>query len=89
MRLGFIGLGNMGAPMARNLVAAGHEVTGFDISGRVPEGVARSPDASGAASDRDVVVTMLTSGSVVRTVYEMTVHAAAPGSGGGCRRRRG
>jgi NADPH-dependent glutamate synthase beta subunit-like oxidoreductase len=30
MRIGFIGLGNMGAPMAANLVKAGHEVTGFD-----------------------------------------------------------
>ncbi|NEO26838.1 MAG: NAD(P)-binding domain-containing protein, partial [Kamptonema sp. SIO4C4] len=30
MRIAFIGLGNMGAPMARNLVAAGHDVTGFD-----------------------------------------------------------
>ena len=33
MKVGFIGLGNMGAPMARNLVAAGHEVTGFDVAG--------------------------------------------------------
>ncbi|MFN2307181.1 MAG: NAD(P)-binding domain-containing protein, partial [Paracoccaceae bacterium] len=30
MKIGFIGLGNMGAPMARNLLAAGHVVTGFD-----------------------------------------------------------
>ncbi len=80
MRIGFIGLGNMGAPMARNLVAAGHEVTGFDISGKVPEGVGRAADARGAARDQDAVVTMLTSGSVVRTVYEMTVPAAAPGT---------
>jgi 3-hydroxyisobutyrate dehydrogenase len=32
MKIGFIGLGNMGAPMAANLVAAGHEVTGFDLA---------------------------------------------------------
>jgi 3-hydroxyisobutyrate dehydrogenase len=31
MKIGFIGLGNMGAPMAANLVKAGHEVTGFDL----------------------------------------------------------
>jgi len=80
MRIGFIGLGNMGAPMARNLAAAGHEVTGFDLTGKVPEGVARSGEASGAAREKDVVITMLMSGSVVRTVYEMTVRAAAPGT---------
>ena len=33
MHIGFIGLGNMGAPMAANLIAAGHHVTGFDIAG--------------------------------------------------------
>ena len=33
MQIGFIGLGNMGAPMARNLAAAGHAVTGFDVAG--------------------------------------------------------
>jgi 3-hydroxyisobutyrate dehydrogenase len=33
MKIGFIGLGNMGAPMAANLVKAGHEVTGFDVAG--------------------------------------------------------
>ncbi|MGC2199055.1 MAG: NAD(P)-binding domain-containing protein, partial [Stellaceae bacterium] len=34
--IGFIGLGNMGAPMAANLVKAGHQVTGFDV---VPQAV--------------------------------------------------
>jgi 3-hydroxyisobutyrate dehydrogenase len=80
MRVGFIGLGNMGAPMAGHLVAAGHEVAGFDLNGHVPEGVDPAPDAAGAAKGRDVVVTMLTSGSVVRTVYAMTVPAASPGT---------
>ena len=32
MKIGFIGLGNMGAPMAKNLAAAGHEVVGFDTA---------------------------------------------------------
>ena len=31
MKIGFIGLGNMGMPMAKNLIAEGHEVTGFDL----------------------------------------------------------
>ncbi len=38
MRIGFIGLGNMGAPMARNLAHAGHAVTGFDLAGVAVEG---------------------------------------------------
>ena len=42
MKIGFIGLGNMGAPMAANLVAAGHEVTGFDTAGVTVEGVAQA-----------------------------------------------
>ena len=32
MKIGFIGLGNMGAPMAKNLAAAGHHITGFDLN---------------------------------------------------------
>ena len=39
MKIAFIGLGNMGAPMARNLAAAGHKVTGFDVTGVEVEGV--------------------------------------------------
>ena len=39
MRIGFIGLGNMGGPMARNLAAAGHAVQGFDLAAPMPEGV--------------------------------------------------
>jgi 3-hydroxyisobutyrate dehydrogenase len=71
--IGFIGLGNMGAPMAANLLKAGHQVTGFDI---VPEKigalVARGGRAAGsigeAASADDLVITMLP-GPQVRWVY--------------------
>ncbi|MFO1208889.1 MAG: 3-hydroxyisobutyrate dehydrogenase [Amaricoccus sp.] len=80
MRIGFIGLGHMGTPMALNLVAAGHEVTGFDISGAVPEGVAHAEGTADAARGADAVITMLTSGSLVRTVYGMAVPAASPGA---------
>ena len=50
MKIGFIGLGNMGAPMAANLAAAGHQVTGFDLvpsqrpRGRARPDQIRSPD---------------------------------------------
>ena len=48
MKIGFIGLGNMGAPMAANLVAAGHEVTGFDLAEYDVEGVAKAASAAAA-----------------------------------------
>ena len=64
MDIGFIGLGNMGAPMARNLAAAGHAVTGFDVTGTVPEGVAPAASAAEAAAGREVVVTMLPNGTI-------------------------
>ena len=50
MEIGFIGLGNMGAPMARNLAAAGHAVTGFDVAGVAVEGVAPAASAAEAAA---------------------------------------
>ncbi len=68
MKIGFIGLGNMGAPMAANLVAAGHEVTGFDLAAPCPEGVARAASAEDAARGADVVVTMLPNGAILRSV---------------------
>ncbi|MFV2052572.1 3-hydroxyisobutyrate dehydrogenase [Aliiroseovarius sp. YM-037] len=68
MKIGFIGLGNMGAPMAANLAAAGHEVTGFDLAAPCPEGVARADSAADAAKDADVVLTMLPNGDILRAV---------------------
>jgi len=70
----FIGLGNMGGPMAANLVKAGHTVAGFDV---MPEnldkaraaGVTVAGSAAEAASGAEVVVTMLPAGQHVRDVY--------------------
>jgi 3-hydroxyisobutyrate dehydrogenase len=72
--IGFIGLGNMGAPMAANLVKAGHTVTGYDVN---PAGIAALTAAGGrgaasaadAAKDADVVLTMLPAGEHVREVW--------------------
>ena len=80
MRIGFIGLGNMGAPMARNLAAAGHAVTGFDTAPVAVEGVAPAPSAAEAARAKDAVVTMLPSGAILRAVTAETVPAARPGT---------
>ncbi|MDA5194079.1 3-hydroxyisobutyrate dehydrogenase [Govanella unica] len=72
--IGFIGLGNMGGPMARNLVAKGHEVKVFDlveanVALLIAAGATRAASAGDAARDVDVVVTMLPAGKHVRAVY--------------------
>lgn len=80
MKIGFIGLGNMGAPMALNLVAAGHEVTGFDVIAPCPDGVATAEAAGQAATGRDVVITMLPNGEILRDVAADIVTHMTPGS---------
>ena len=75
MNIGFIGLGNMGAPMAKNLAKAGHIVSGFDVTGAVPEGVQGVESASVAAEGADVVVTMLPDGAILRRVADEVIPA--------------
>ena len=50
MKIGFIGLGNMGAPMAQNLVKAGHTVTGYDPAAVDVDGVIPATSAAEAAA---------------------------------------
>jgi len=74
-KIGFIGLGNMGLPMARNLLAAGHRVTGFDLSedacaALAAAGAARAGSATAAATGVAVVVTALPAARHVRAVYQ-------------------
>ncbi|MEM6661217.1 MAG: 3-hydroxyisobutyrate dehydrogenase [Pseudomonadota bacterium] len=73
-RIGFIGLGNMGLPMAKNLLGAGHDVTGFDLSEAALAGlteagghVASSPAEAVAAAE--IVVTALPAARHVKGVY--------------------
>ena len=70
MKIGFIGLGNMGAPMAANLARAGHEVSGFDVAGLRAEGVSAAMSAPQAASGADLVITMLPNGAILRSVAD-------------------
>jgi 3-hydroxyisobutyrate dehydrogenase len=73
-KIGFIGLGNMGLPMASNLLKAGHDVTGFDVAQTASErlvaekGTAAASVAA-ACRGREVIITMLPAGEHVRTVY--------------------
>jgi len=74
-RIGFIGLGNMGTPMAGNLVKAGHDVSGFDIiddnlAKAASGGVAPRASASEAVKDADIILTMLPAGQHVLEVYD-------------------
>jgi 3-hydroxyisobutyrate dehydrogenase len=73
-RIGFVGLGNMGLPMAQNLLKAGHQVEGVDVNAAavaklVAAGGAGVETAKTAAARADVVITMLPSGKEVREVY--------------------
>jgi len=85
VRIGFIGLGNMGGGMAANLAKAGHDVRAFDLS---EDALARARQAgctpvgsaAEAASEAEVVVTMLPAGKHVRSVYEEQVFNAVPKS---------
>jgi 3-hydroxyisobutyrate dehydrogenase len=77
--IGFIGLGNMGAPMAANLVKAGYEVTGFDVADVTVEGAAKAASAAEAAKDKDFVITMLPNGEILRKVYAEIVPAGREG----------
>lgn len=72
MKVGWIGLGNMGAPMAANLTKAGHEVAGFDLSEAACAharelGVSVAASAAEAVADAEVVFSMLPAGSHVRS----------------------
>ncbi|NYF16791.1 3-hydroxyisobutyrate dehydrogenase [Microbacterium sp. AK009] len=83
MRVALLGLGHMGAPMARNLAAAGHDVIGFDVSGAARESAAASglpvvDTAHEAVAAASVVVTMFQTGRQVIDAYEGGLLAAAP-----------
>lgn len=80
MQIGFIGLGNMGAPMAANLAAAGHVVTGFDTVADAPEGVANAASAVEAVTGADVVITMLPNGAILRAVAAEILPAMQAGA---------
>jgi 3-hydroxyisobutyrate dehydrogenase len=86
--IAFIGLGNMGLPMAQNLVKAGHTVRGFDVTAAAVESLTASGgsaahSAAEACTGAEVVITMLPAGEHVRDVYLGTdgvLAAVAPGT---------
>jgi len=80
MKIGFIGLGNMGAPMAANLAKAGHSVTGFDMAEVSVEGVEMAASAAEAARNAAVVITMLPNGDILRRVADEVIPAMEAGA---------
>lgn len=80
MNIGFIGLGNMGGPMAANLAKAGHVVTGYDTASVAIDGVTLAESAAAAAADQDVVITMLPNGAILRAVAAEIVPAMKQGA---------
>ncbi len=87
-KLGFIGLGNMGGPMASNLIKAGHAVTGFDLQAQnlailTAQGGKKANDVGNVARDADVIILMLPAGEFVRDVLcgkEGVFAVAKPGT---------
>ncbi len=85
--IGFIGLGNMGGPMVRNLIGAGHAVTAYDLApGKLAAAVgdgARAAASVAEAAAGEAVITMLPAGPEVRAVFTGdggVLHAARPGA---------
>ncbi len=83
--IGFIGLGNMGAPMAVNLAKAGHKVKCFDANSEMVAALSRqgpvaAKSCAEAATDADIVIFMLPSGSIVASVAKETLPAMKRGS---------
>jgi 3-hydroxyisobutyrate dehydrogenase len=82
--IAFIGLGNMGCPMAANLVKAGFEVTGFDVSPAArahasARGIKLADSVSNAAEQADAVITMLPNATLVLDVWKQLASVVLPG----------
>jgi 3-hydroxyisobutyrate dehydrogenase len=83
--IAFVGLGNMGGPMAANLVRAGHVVLGFDLApasrdAAKADGVRIAGSGAEAVREAEIVVTMLPAGKHVLAVWEDILPAAKPGA---------
>ena len=84
-KIGFIGLGNMGAKMTINLLKANYEVIGYDINKEfvnnlLPKGLKQATNLSEIANGADIVITMLPNGDIVEEVYDNIIDEFAPGT---------
>ena len=84
-KIGFIGLGNMGAKMTMNLLKANYEVIGYDINKEfvnnlLPKGLKQASNLNDIAEDTDIVITMLPNGDIVEEVYDNIIDKFKPGT---------
>ena len=80
MNIAFIGLGNMGAPMAQNLANAGHRVKGFDLVEKSLDFIEMADSAAEACSGAHIVITMLPDGAALQNVAEEILPSITPGA---------
>ena len=80
MKVGFIGLGNMGLPMAENLYKAGYEIIGFDLKTKIKAKFSVLNEIEQVVKDKQVIFTMLPSGREVMDVYRQIASLCAPGT---------
>ena len=84
-KVGFIGLGNMGARMATNLLKANYEVIGYDINEEfvkqlLPKGLKEASDLNDISKNIDIIVTMLPNGEIVEQVLDTIIDSLKPGT---------
>ena len=84
-KIGFVGLGNMGAKMATNLLNANYEVIGYDINEEfvkqlLPNGLKKASDLKDISKDLDIIITMLPNGEIVEKVFDSIIDNLKPGT---------
>ena len=84
-KIGFIGLGNMGARMASNLLNANYEVIGYDINEEfvkqlLPKGLIKASNLNDISKDVDIIITMLPNGEIVEEVLDNIIENLKPGT---------
>jgi len=83
-KVGFVGLGNMGARMVTNLLKANYEVIGYDINEEfvkqlLPKGLKKASDLNDISKDIDIIITMLPNGEIVEQVLDSIIDNLSPG----------
>tara|TARA_B100000242_G_scaffold11476_1_gene7286 strand:+ start:3783 stop:4655 length:873 start_codon:yes stop_codon:yes gene_type:complete len=84
-KIGFVGLGNMGARMVTNLLNANYEVIGYDINEEfvkqlLPKGLKKASDLNDVSKDSDIIITMLPNGEIVEQVLDSIIDSLMPGT---------
>ena len=84
-KVGFVGLGNMGARMVTNLLNANYEVIGYDINEEfvkqlLPKGLKKASDLNDISKDIDIIITMLPNGEIVEQVLDSIMDSLTPGT---------